>query len=257
MDGIALTREQVRQVDVAAGERYRMPSIVLMENAARQLAAQATAMLGGGEADTTMRGAPGFRTARGAGFAGKRALIVCGGGNNGGDGLAAARHLHNAGVRVDIALLKPDEKYDGDAGANLAICRAMGMNLLDASDDAVGVLNGLAGHDLVLDAVLGTGLSSAVRGSAVEVIGWINEQPAPVLAVDIPSGLDCDRGEPLGTAVRASRTVTFVADKVGFEQPGAAEYTGEVVVADIGVPIEAVPGLGGQAGASAGAGREA
>lgn len=255
MSGISLTREQVRRVDRDAVERFAMPGIVLMENAARQLAEQATAMLAGGSPNAAPRGAPGFRTARSEGLIDKRVLIVCGGGNNGGDGLAAARHLHNVGIDVDAVLLKPDAKYEGDAGTNLAICRAMKLNLIDASSDPLGVLRRLEGHDLVIDAVLGTGLSSAVRGSAVEVIDWINEQGSAVLAVDIPSGLDCDRGEPLGGAVRAARTVTFVADKVGFRQPGAAEYTGEVVVADIGVPIEAIPGFADASGPAADDGR--
>lgn len=252
-----MTREQVRGVDRDAVERFAMPSIVLMENAARQLAEQATAMLCGGVPDTAPTGTAGFRTARGEGLVGKRALVVCGGGNNGGDGLAAARHLHNAGVGVDVALLKPDARYDGDVRTNLAICRAMKLNLIDASSEPLNALSGTAGHDLVIDAVLGTGLRSAVRGGAVDVIGWLNDQPAPVLSVDIPSGLDCDRGEPSGAAVRAARTVTFVATKAGFGQPGAGTYTGEVVVADIGVPIEAIPGFGDAGGATAGVGREA
>jgi len=220
-----------------------MPGIVLMENAARQVAEAATAMLAGDEA--ARGGSAGFRTARGRGCAGRRALVVCGGGNNGGDGLAATRHLHNAGVDVVIALTRADDDYEGDAAVNLAICRAMRLDIVDASGDAgAAALDALGAFDLVLDGLLGTGLSSEVRGPAVGMIEWINAQGSAVLAIDIPSGLDCDTGEPLGIAVRAARTVTFVAPKRGFEAKGAAAYTGEVLVADIGAPIEAIPGLG-------------
>ena len=211
-----LTREQVRRIDRIAVDRYRIPSIVLMENAARQLADQADAMLDAAD--------------------GRAALVVCGGGNNGGDGLAAARHLRNRGRVVTVAILKPFDRYDGDARVNLDICLAMGMNLVPADADPVAALSHVGPVDLVIDAVLGTGLSSQVKGSAVDVINWLNDQPAPILAADTPSGLDCDTGRPLGAAVRARRTVTFVAVKAGFTQPGADEYTGQVVVADIGAP---------------------
>jgi len=217
---LTFTREAVRQVDAAAVERYRIPSIILMENAARQVADLAMRML--------------RDPAR------ARVLVLCGGGNNGGDGLAAARHLHNRGVDVSIVLLKNREEYTGDAETNLDICHAMSLRLADAAGEPLEALKNLDPHDVVIDALLGTGLASEVRGRLVHVIQWINGQSGPVLAVDIPSGLDCDTGKPLGVAVRAAHTITFVGVKKGFTQPEARDYTGEVTVADIGAPIELV-----------------
>ncbi len=100
--------------------------------------------------------------------------------------------------------------------------------------------------DLIVDAIFGTGLARPVRGAAAEMIERINAAEAPVLAVDVPSGLDCDTGRALGTAVKATRTVTFVGPKSGFFEPGARRYTGTVVVADIGAPVELVERFGRQ-----------
>ncbi|NBB84416.1 MAG: NAD(P)H-hydrate epimerase [Alphaproteobacteria bacterium] len=217
------SREAVRQVDAAAVERYRIPGIVLMENAARQVADVAVPML---------------REPASA-----RALVLCGGGNNGGDGLAAARHLHNRGVDVTVVLLKDRRRYTGDARTNLEICQAMSLRLSDAAGEPLEALKNLDPHDVIIDALLGTGLSTDVHARLARVIRWVNGQPSPVLAVDIPSGLDCDTGKPLGAAVRATRTITFVGIKKGFAQPGARDYTGQVTVADIGAPIELVDEL--------------
>jgi len=226
--GLIFSREKVRQVDRAAVETYRMPSIVLMENASRQAADVAMEMLDPPAAK-------------------RRVLVLCGGGNNGGDGLAAARHLHNRGVDVHIVLMKPPDAYDGDAGVNLAICRAMDLPISEAADRPIETLRHVEPADLIVDSLLGTGLDSAVRSPMDEVIGWVNavkREGARVLAVDIPSGLDCDRGEPLGAAVEATATITFVGNKRGFIQPGAERYTGRVVVGDIGAPHELVEELG-------------
>jgi NAD(P)H-hydrate epimerase len=219
------TREQVREVDRLAIERYGIPGLVLMENASRGLAKYALSMLPEGG----------------------RALIICGGGNNGGDGLAAARHLHNAGEQVAIVLLRPYDSYTGDARTNLDICRAMDLFMIEAADDVLEGLRAAPPADLLIDGVLGTGISIEVRPPMTDVIDWTNSQPAPVLAIDIPSGLDCDTGRPLGAAVRAAATVTFVGVKRGFLQPGADQYTGRIVVVDIGAPRELVERLGEEA----------
>ncbi len=214
------SRDAVRRVDQLAVERFGVPSIVLMENAARQVADVAQRMV----AD---RPSP-------------RVVVLCGGGNNGGDGLAAVRHLHIRRVHAMGVLLKPRDAYTGDAKTNLAICQAMELTLVDAADEPLETLRNLEPCDLLIDGLLGTGLTSEVRGPARDVIGWINTQPAPVLAVDIPSGLECDTGKPLGLSARADVTVTFVGMKVGFTQPGASKFTGKVIVADIGVPVDFV-----------------
>jgi NAD(P)H-hydrate epimerase len=208
------SRETARELDRLAAEQYAMPTILLMENAAVCLAAEARRMI---------------RGARG------RVTIFCGPGNNGGDGFAMARHLHNAGVQVKVVLADPSKAYQGDAATNLTIARAMGVDIVPPTT---------SGADLIVDALLGTGLDRSVREPIDRLIRMINRSPAPVLAVDIPSGLDADTGEPLGIAVRADVTMTMAGRKLGFSRPGARDYLGRVIVADIGVPRELVARLG-------------
>ena len=209
-----------------------MPGIVLMENAAIHAAEVAWDLMN--------------RQA-------EAVDIVCGGGNNGGDGLAIARHLHNRGCCLRILLATDPIKYTGDALINYRIVRAMNLPIF-AGDEALRRLRPgqLLGFDidsmrrrerepreLVIDALLGTGLEHPPREDAVRLIELMNQCDVPVLAIDVPSGMDCDTGEPLGNAcVRATRTVTFVAEKVGFGNPASRQHTGEVVVADIGCPRE-------------------
>lgn len=215
---LIFTREQVRRIDALAVERYRIPSIVLMENASRGLADVAGRMLGDK----------------------RRVLICCGGGNNGGDGLAAARHLHNRGYEATIHLTRPADSYTGDALINLRICRAMKLPMLGADTP----LDQLPGADLLLDGLFGTGLTQPVRAPFDAIIQWMNRQPAPILAIDIPSGLDCDTGRPLGIAVKAAATVSFVGLKLGFLQPDSRDYTGQIHIADIGAPRELLQEIG-------------
>jgi NAD(P)H-hydrate epimerase len=210
---IRLTRAQVREVDRRATEQYHVPGIVLMENAARAVADEAWRMLGGAPADVD---------------------IVCGGGNNGGDGLAVARHLHNRGCRVRIRLATDPSHYQGDALINWQIVAAMGLEVLGPERLAIGKTA------LLIDALFGTGLSKPPQGVYAECIEAMNGAGVDVLAVDLPSGLDCDTGLPLGACVRAKRTVTFVAEKSGFANPVAKEYTGEVIVGDIGCPCQII-----------------
>jgi NAD(P)H-hydrate epimerase len=221
---LRLTRDQVRSIDRRATEEYHVPGIVLMENASR------------GVADAAER----FFLPRAS-----RVLILCGGGNNGGDGLAAARHLHNRGHTVAIGLLIDPARYKGDAKTNWDIVQA--MRLPSSAFDAAAIRATRA--DLILDAVFGTGLTDAPRDPFPEIVNAIQDHGAPILAIDLPSGLDCDTGRPPGACVRATRTVTFVAEKVGFANPEARQYTGEITVADIGCPrelIEQVSGSGEQ-----------
>ncbi|MGH7215240.1 MAG: NAD(P)H-hydrate epimerase [Tepidisphaeraceae bacterium] len=218
---LRLTRAQVREVDRLASERYHIPSICLMENAARAAADVACQML-----DNDCVG---------------EILIVCGPGNNGGDGLAMARFLHNRGADVTIALAADPAKYKGDAKTNYGIVLAIGLPVLSlASPEDIRELDS-GPCLLVVDAVFGTGLSRPPDESFARVVAFINRPSCPVLSIDVPSGLDCDTGQPLGPAcVRATRTVTFVAEKVGFAVRPAPDYLGHVHVADIGCPPEVV-----------------
>lgn len=227
---LVLDRKAVREVDRAAIEDYGISGVVLMENAARGLCEHALRMLVGA-------GGRGKTGPEKRGIGEPLALIVCGSGNNGGDGYALARHLHNAQVGVVLAAIG-EPKPGSDAAANRDICRKMALR--EIGPDA---LTGFAGADLIVDALFGTGLDRPIEGPAAAIINWINSTGKPVLAVDVPSGLDCDTGRPLGVCVRAAATVTFVALKPGFLAPESKEWTGRIDVVDIGVPRELVERL--------------
>lgn len=216
-----LSAEQARLIDRIAAEEYGLPTIVLMENAARALAVEAAA-----EARRTRC---------------TRILICAGTGKNGGDGMAAARHLHNAGLEVRIALL--DEPAAPDARVHLGVARRMGIPIGPWASEPE--LSGGAGTGglVIIDAILGTGLSKPVAGPASDLIGAINARRglgAAVVAADVPSGLDANLGIPLGACVRADLTVTFAGVKRGLLVHGAAALVGRVVVGEIGVPREII-----------------
>lgn len=227
---IVLTRAQVREVDRRAIEEYGVPGVVLMENAGRNAA-------------NLIR----YWTPHDGPVA-----IVCGRGNNGGDGFVIARHLHNAGIRVELLLACEIVQLTGDAATNARIVEKMGLPLrmFDTMERIADERPTVRRAMVIVDALLGTGFSGKVRSPMDLAINAINEEAraggTKVVAIDLPSGLDCDTGEPSNATVRANHTITFVARKAGFAAPGAAEYTGEVLVADIGAP-EAIVGevLGG------------
>ena len=167
-------------------------------------------------------------------------MILCGPGNNGGDGGVVARHLDAWGYPVQVVWFADPHQLRGDAATQWQILERSGIDQTawsDASAVTPERLDALlAGAGWVVDGLLGTGLTRPVEGALREAIEAVNRAGKPVLALDLPSGLDADRGVPLGVAVRATATATFVAPKLGFGQPGARDYTGEVVVIDIGVP---------------------
>jgi NAD(P)H-hydrate epimerase len=211
-----LTRDQVRDVDRRAIQEFGVPGIVLMENAGRGCA----------------------ELLRALGVAG-RVVVCCGKGNNGGDGYVIARHLDNWGVRVGVLLFAHPDQLVGDAKTNFHIIEKSGLPLQVHAGQAVdreAVQRELAGAEWVVDALFGTGLSGPLDPPFDGVIEAINSGPAKVLAVDIPSGLDCDSGRPLGPAVRARHTATFVALKKGLAAAGAGDWVGQAHVIDIGVP---------------------
>ncbi|MCE5279348.1 MAG: NAD(P)H-hydrate epimerase [Planctomycetaceae bacterium] len=213
----ALSRQDVRAVDRWAIEELGIPGVILMENAGRQVADAACRFLGSPVA--------------------RRVAVVAGAGNNGGDGFVAARHLALRGAVVSTFIISPIDRIEGDALVNFKAIRALGHEIHALTESAVANLGGrLAECELVIDAVGGTGVSGPLRGAAATAVAQIVAAARPVLAVDIPTGLDCDSGLPTGPVVKAVMTVTFVARKKGFDEPGAAEFTGEVIVADVGVP---------------------
>lgn len=221
-----LSRDEVRRVDRYAIEKLGIPGVVLMENAGRG-AAEAIAELVGGAA-------------------GRKAGIVAGAGNNAGDGFVIARHLLRMGAEVSVFLLKDPSQFTGDARTNYDVIRRLGVPLvaLDAAGLAV-LADRLKGFDVVVDAIGGTGIQGPLRGEFAQAVEQINAAGRLVVAVDIPTGLDCDTGRPMGPTIRAKLTVTFVARKKGFDASGATEYTGQVRVADIGIPAKMVADLTG------------
>ncbi|MCD6288012.1 MAG: NAD(P)H-hydrate epimerase, partial [Candidatus Hydrogenedentes bacterium] len=169
-------------------------------------------------------------------------MVMCGRGNNGGDGYVVARYLLAWGHRVRVCALTPIDEVHGDAHVHLDVLLAMQADVrpvLDTTELAAAARRFSHTH-LIVDAILGTGVKGEVHGIAAEAIQIINSGNVPVLAVDIPSGLDANTGKPLGMAVEATRTATCHAPKAGFRQRNAAKYTGEVSVVDIGIPREVV-----------------
>jgi len=215
-----LTREAVRALDRRAIEEYGIPSIVLMENAGRACAEEVVRRLGS---------APG------------PVLVLCGPGNNGGDGLVIARTLLNRNLEAGVAFVGTHaslEKGSPDFRTNLHLWRGLGRSVSVVEDAAAAedLKSAIVRSALVVDALFGTGLTRELDDPWRTVIRLLNASGRPVLSVDLPSGLDADTGEPLGTAVRAESTVTFVALKPGLLRASAPELGGEVVVAEIGIP---------------------
>jgi len=215
-----MSRDEVRAVDRWAIDQIGVPGVVLMENAGRCCADLVREKLVGVDKPEV--------------------CIFCGTGNNGGDGYVIARHLLNAAFKVTVVVCGKPEKVAGDARINLDILERLGhtVNQVDpSSDDVEAGVRELAGRaDMIVDALFGTGLQGPLRADYHALVEAINALGTPILAVDIPSGLDGDTGRPLGTAIRAAYTVTFVAVKKGFAaSSGAGEYTGQLYVASIGV----------------------
>lgn len=227
---------ECREIDRRCVQDFGLPTLVLMENAAVQVASAVLELL----------------VSNGSGSV----LVVAGTGNNGGDGLAAARHLANAGAAVSVVLVGEVGKLSPDAAVHFRICERMGIRVFATTKakrpDFTSAMRYLKSDrspavlptpTVVLDALFGTGLSRDVNGAGAAAIASINElgeQGSKIVAIDIPSGLDADSGEIRGAAVRADLTVTFVGMKAGMLQATAFEYVGEVVVAEIGVP-RAIP----------------
>jgi len=216
---VVMTRDEVRAFDAWAIDTIGIPGVVLMENAGRSCAELIEDKL--------------------KDVAEPKVCIFCGTGNNGGDGYVIARHLINRGIQVTVVICGDRSKIKGDAKINLDILERMGrpVELLNPSGgDIAGEVERLInGAGVIVDSLFGTGLRGRLSDEYRRLIESINACNSPVLAVDIPSGLDCDAGEPLGGAIRAAWTVTFVAVKKGFLSAIAAQYTGEIFVASIGI----------------------
>jgi ADP-dependent NAD(P)H-hydrate dehydratase / NAD(P)H-hydrate epimerase len=216
-----LTASEMARLDRQTIEEIGIPGVVLMENAAR------------GAADFFLRVVPDLPK--------RRIAVVAGAGNNAGDGFVLARLFHNQGAAVQVVCLRSPDRLQGDALTNFLILEKMNVPVVvwDEGKDFTSQWNGIAQSEAVIDAILGTGLKSEVQGLYRQIIDALNTLTVPVLAVDIPSGLDATTGKPLGAAIRAQATATFGFLKVGHVVGQGGDYAGKLHVVDIGIP----PGL--------------
>jgi NAD(P)H-hydrate epimerase len=207
-----LTRDQVRRVDQIAIEQYAIPGIVLMENAGRGAAEVIDRVAGEG-----------------------RITILCGAGNNGGDGYVIARHLELLGRSVEIVSLVDPESLSGDAAINATIAAKSQIKItrVTARDQIDAALEGSA---TVVDAMLGTGAKGSPRDLFADAVRSANDCQCLRIAIDLPTGLDCDSGVANEPTFRADHTITFVSRKVGFEKENADAYVGVLTEIGIGVP---------------------
>jgi NAD(P)H-hydrate epimerase len=243
-----LSRQEVRLLDVQATQELALPSLILMENAGRGAAAWLAELCGAIPSDAGGRiylPPPEVRRPDRAEAPDlPRVLILCGPGNNGGDGGVVARHLSAWGFPVRVVWFTRSDHLRGDAAVQWRILEKAGVEQSAWFDDHPGDhdLDPLAISRILVDAgwlvdgLLGTGLCRPVEGPLRTVIEAINRSGKRVLALDLPSGLDADTGQPLGVAVCAHATATFAAAKLGFYAPRATAYTGEVAIIDIGLP---------------------
>jgi len=196
----------------------KIPSVVLMENAGR----------GAAEIIIEKFKSQGFL----------KVCIFCGTGNNGGDGFVIARHLKNAGFDVAVIICGPASKIKGDALINYQIIRNMKIAVQEfqSPGEITNQIKSVANNrDIIVDAIFGTGFTGQLSQEFTALIDAINAINKPIIAVDIPSGLDCDTGQPLNTSIKASATITFAAAKKGYLNPQSEQYTGEIYVASIGI----------------------
>jgi NAD(P)H-hydrate epimerase len=213
-----VTANEMQKIDRSTIESFGLPGRILMENAGR--------------------GATQFFLEQFKDAKNKKVGVIAGRGNNGGDGFVIARYLAQKGIRVTVYLLSEHQKVSGDAAANLQLLSPLKVPVIEMPDATSFSAHEIAmrHEEIWIDAILGTGLRSDVKGFFKDVINFINHSNKPVFAVDIPSGLNSDTGQPCGACVWADATATFAFAKTGhFLFPGA-DYTGNLKIIDIGVP---------------------
>ena len=214
----AVTREQMREVDRLMIEEYGIRLLQMMENAGLNLADLVRRYLG-------------------RPLAGRRVAVLAGRGNNGGGGLTAARRLSAWGADVHVILSAAVDEFVDAAALQLGILER--MNIPVRRFDGA-----LPPHEILIDALIGYSLAGAPRGLPRELIAAANESPAPVISLDVPSGLDVDSGEAVDEAVGATATVALALPKVGLLRPKARSYVGQLYLADISVPPDLYERLG-------------
>jgi NAD(P)H-hydrate epimerase len=222
-----LNSSQMRNADRRTIEEIGIPSLVLMENAGRQAVAAMEAMY--------------------SDLAERRVAVLCGRGNNGGDGFVVARTLAQRDVDVSVFLLGGVGDVRGDARTNLEILGRLGLNVVEVADSQAWELHFSQVSDctMIVDAIFGTGLNAPVSGLIESVIADVNASGIPVVSIDLPSGLSADSHEPIGPCIDAELTVTLAAPKLALVLPPAETHAGDIVIADIGIPLEVIDALDG------------
>jgi len=215
---VVLTTDQMVEVDRLMMEEWHISLIQMMENAGRNLAELARRRLGGTVED-------------------KQIIVLAGSGNNGGGGLVAARHLHNWGAQVEVSLIGSEVHLKDIPRHQWQIIKKMGLSVQEVNFDSA---------DLIIDALIGYGISGNPRSPMADWIIRANESHVQILALDAPSGLDTTTGNPFSPCIKASGTLTLAMPKTGLLTESARPYVGRLYLADIGVPPElyASPSLG-------------
>src|ERR671934_887825 len=222
-----LNSAQMRDADRRTIEEIGIPSLVLMENAGRQAVAAMEAVY--------------------SDLLDRRVAVLCGRGNNGGDGFVIARTLVQRGADVSVFLIGPVTDVRGDARVNLEILGRLGVTVVEVADSQAWELHfsEVSNCTLIVDAIFGTGLKSPVSGLIESVIADVNASAIPVVAVDLPSGLSADSADPIGPSIEAALTITLAAPKIPLVLPPGETHAGDIVIADIGIPIEVIEAVEG------------
>jgi NAD(P)H-hydrate epimerase len=223
-----LNAAQMREADRFTIEEIGIPSLVLMENAGRQVVAAIEAAY-----EARLNG---------------RVAVLCGRGNNGGDGFVVARTLLQRGIDAAVFVIGALAEVRGDAKENLEILGRLGVTVVEIADEQSWELHfsEISQCTLIVDAIFGTGLKSALVGMMETIVADVNASSIPIVSIDLPSGLSADTPHILGDCIDASMTVTLAAPKLPLVLPPGEAHAGDVVIADIGIPHEVIDGVEGQ-----------
>lgn len=205
-----VTRDQMIEIDRLMIDEFDIPLLLMMENAGIHLADLACDLYNLHNSKIQV-------------------LLLCGAGNNGGGGMAAARHLFNRGISVIVAFTGNEDKFKPAPAQQFRILKQMDVN----------IVKNFTNHkiDLIIDALIGYGLKGAPRGKTSQWIRSANQSGLPIISLDIPSGFNADTGEALGECIRANATLTLALPKIGMKLKSARQFTGEIYIADISVPV--------------------
>ena len=222
-----LNAQQMQEADRRTIQDIGIASLVLMENAGRQVVAAVESLY--------------------PDLADRQVAIVCGKGNNGGDGFVVARTLLQRGIDVSVFVIGRVNEIKGDARINLEILGRIGQTVVEVADETAWELHGaeITSHDLIVDAMFGIGLKAALTGFYETVVADINAAGVPIVSIDMPSGMSADTTDLIGDAIDATVTVALGAPKLPLVLPPAESKSGEVVIADIGIPADVFDQLDG------------